>query len=198
MRHLLLDQWSHRASPIHAIDARTKLAALLLLLVGISLSHAQSLVIVAVILLLAARISKLPARGLLKRAALVLPFSLTLAAIAWLSGDSTRALTLLAKSYLSALAALLFAATTPFPAWTAALHSWHVPAALISILQFVYRYLFVIAEEAQTMSAAARARGGFRFSAATGAVGVLFARSWQRAEAVHRAMLARGYSGRLS
>lgn len=198
MRHLSLDQWSHRSSPVHQADARGKLAALLLILVGISLSPIPPLGIVGVILLGAARISRLPMIGLLKRATLVLPFSITLAVIAWLSGDAIRALTLLSKSYLSALAALLFVATTPFPVWTSALHFWRVPAHLISILQFIYRYLFVIAEEAQTMSAAARARGGFRFSAATGAVGVLFARSWQRAEAVHRAMLARGYHGRFS
>jgi cobalt/nickel transport system permease protein len=123
---------------------------------------------------------------------LVLPFSATLALIAWFSGDLAKAATLLTKSYLSALAALLFAATTPLPAWTAALRSWRVSPTLISIIQFIYRYLFVIAEEAQTMSTAARARGGFRFTAAAGALGVLFARSWHRAEAVHRAMLARG------
>ena len=198
MRHLLLDQWSLRSSPLHSLDARTKLAALLLILVGTSLSNLRGLPLICAILLTATQVSRLPPTGLLKRAALVLPFSLTLAAIAWLSGDAERALTLLAKSYLSALAALLFAATTPFPAWTSALRSWHVPAPLIAITQFVYRYIFVIAEEAQTMSAAAKARGGFCFSAAIGAVAVLFARSWHRAEAVHRAMLARGYRGNFS
>jgi cobalt/nickel transport system permease protein len=141
----------------------------------------------------AARKSRLPIPAILKRAAIVLPFSSLLALIAWLSGDPVRAFTLLAKSYLSALSALLFAATTPLPAWTTALHFLRIPTALISIIQFVYRYLFVIAEEAQTMSTAARARGGFRFSAATAALAVLFARSWRRAESVHRAMLARGY-----
>ena len=198
MRHLLLDQWSLRSSRLHSLDARAKLAALLLILAGTSLANPRGLPLVCAILLTAMQISRLPPTGLLKRAALVLPFSLTLAVIAWLSADAERALTLLAKSYLSALAALLFSATTPFPAWTSALRSWHVPAALIAIIQFVYRYLFVIAEEAQTMRAAAEARGGFRFSAAIGAVGVLFARSWHRAEAVHRAMLARGYRGNFS
>ena len=35
-----------------------------------------------------------------------------------------------------------------------------------------------------------------RFRAAAGALAVLFARSYARAEAVHRAMLARGFEGR--
>lgn len=36
----------------------------------------------------------------------------------------------------------------------------------------------------------------WRFQAAAGALGVLFARSWERADGIHRAMLARGFSGR--
>jgi cobalt/nickel transport system permease protein len=198
VRHLLVDQWSRRSSPLHTLGAHYKLAALLTILVSISLAPPTFLFLAAIFLLATTQLSRLPVTDLLKRAALVLPFSAAIAITAWLSGDPTRAAILLTKSYLSALAALLFAATTPLPAWTAALHSWRVPSALISTIQFVYRYLFVIAEEAQTMRAAARARGGFRFTAATGALGVLFARSWQRAEAVHRSMLARGYRGGVS
>jgi cobalt/nickel transport system permease protein len=194
VRHLILDQWSRRSSPPHSLDARTKLVALVLTLAYISLASPPLLLIAVAVLLTATQVSRLPITGLLIRAAVVLPFSALLAVVSWLSGDPARAATLLTKSYLSALAALLFAATTPLPAWTTALHSLGVPSTLVSTIQFVYRYLFVIAEEAQTMCAAARARGGFRFAAASGAVGVLFARSWQRAESVHRAMLARGMS----
>jgi len=198
VRHLLIDQWSHRSGPIHRLPAAAKLAALLATLVLLSLASPTILIGAAAFLSAAIVVSALPAFALLLRAALVLPFSAILALTAWLSGDPARAVSMLTKSYLSALAALLFAATTPLPAWTAALRSWRVPGTLISTLQFTYRYLFVLAEEAQTMSTAARARGGFRFAAAAGAIGVLFARSWQRAEAIHRAMLARGYQGTLS
>ncbi len=193
MRHLMLDQWSHRSSPVHTLDARAKLVVLLLMLIAISLLPYSILPAIAAALLITARASQLPVTALITRSAFVLPFSTLLALSAWSSGDPTRAAALLSKSYLSALAALLFAATTPFSAWTSALRSWHIPTPLLDTIQFVYRYLFVIAEEAQTMSAAARTRGGFRFSAAAGALAVLFARSWQRAESVHRAMLARGY-----
>ena len=43
---------------------------------------------------------------------------------------------------------------------------------------------------------AARARGA-RFSAAAGALAVLFARSYAQARDIHNAMLARGFTGRL-
>ncbi len=193
MRHLLLDQWSRCTSPVHSLSAHAKLASLFVILITLSLIPYPPLLIPAAVLVGITIASRLSVTALLGQAALILPFSALLALVAWLSGDPTRALALLAKSYLSALAALLFAATTPLPAWTTALQSWHVPKTLISIIQFVYRYLFVIAEEAHAMATAARARGGFRFSAAAGALAVLFARSWQRAESVHRAMLARGY-----
>ena len=73
------------------------------------------------------------------------------------------------------------------------------------VAQFLYRYLFVISEEAQHMSKAAASRGasvrgmmgnGARFRAAAGALAVLFARSYGRAEDIHRAMLARAFTGR--
>jgi cobalt/nickel transport system permease protein len=79
------------------------------------------------------------------------------------------------------------------------------PRFLLLVAQFLYRYLFVISEEAQHMRTAAAARGAFarglaarpeRFRAAAGALAVLFARSYQRAEEIHHAMIARGFEGR--
>src|SRR6185295_4560652 len=67
---------------------------------------------------------------------------------------------------------------------------------LILVIQFVYRYLFVIAEQAQRMRWAALCRGRGSFRLAAGLVGVLFARSWQRADGVYHSMLARGFRGR--
>ncbi len=185
MRHLVIDQWSRRRGPLHAIPAGPKLGALFGTLAAISLSP---ILLPAAIILLALSYSKLPALAVLKRSAFVLPFAALLAL-----ADPARAATLLTKTYLSALAALLFAATTPLPAWTATLRRIGVPATLVSTIEFVYRYLFVLAEEAHSITTAARARGGFRFTAAAGAIAVLFARSWHRAESVHQAMLARGY-----
>src|SRR4029077_6903317 len=105
-----------------------------------------------------------PILGLTGRAALILPFSATFAVLTWWSGDSMRALALAEKSFLSGMAALLLVATTPLTGWTAALESWRVPKMLILVIQFVYRYLFVIAEQAQRMRWAALCRGSRRGS----------------------------------
>ena len=93
------------------------------------------------------------------------------------------------KSYVSALAVLTVVATTPLPALLRGLELMRAPRFLLMVAQFLYRYLFVISEEAQHMrKAAARgasvgglASSGTRFRAAAGALAVLFARSYARA-----------------
>ena len=46
------------------------------------------------------------------------------------------------------------------------------------------------------MRLAARSRADSSFRASAGALGVLFARTWERADGIYRAMLARGLIGR--
>jgi cobalt/nickel transport system permease protein len=125
----------------------------------------------------------------------VLPFSAVFAAMSWLSVDAARGATLVAKSYVSALAVIFLLAVTPFPELCRAAEWFRAPHMLILLMQFIYRYLFVISEQAQHMWLASRCRGA-GFHASAGAVGVLFARSYQRAEGIQRAMFARGFQGR--
>jgi cobalt/nickel transport system permease protein len=202
VHHLVIDRWSRGTSSLHQRDPRAKLAALLVFLIVLSTTHPEAqlaFVAYAVLLVVAAYLARLPIIGLAGRAALVLPFSATFALLTWWSGDSLRALALAEKSFLSGLAAVLLVGTTPLTGWTAALESWHAPRMLILVIQFVYRYLFVIAEQAQRMRWAAlcrRGSGGGSFRLAAGLVGVLFARSWQRADGIYHSMLARGFRGR--
>lgn len=144
-------------------------------------------------------VGRLPAGALLMRAAIVLPFSAAFAGFALLAGDSARAASLLVKSYLSAAAVLVLVGTTPLPRLLRGLESLGVPRLLALVVQFLYRYLFVISEQAQHMRLAAQCRGsgrhGLRFRAAASTLAVLFARSYGRAEGIHQAMLARGFSG---
>jgi cobalt/nickel transport system permease protein len=201
VHHLVIDRWSRGSSPLHQRDPRAKLAALLVFLIALSTTPpaAQAaFAAYAVLLVIAANRARLPILGLAGRAALVLPFSATFALLTWWSGDSLRALALAEKSLLSGMAALLLVGTTPLTGWTAALESWRAPRMLILVIQFVYRYLFVIAEQAQRMRWAALCRGSHHggFRSAAGLVGVLFARSWQRADGIYHSMLARGFRGR--
>jgi cobalt/nickel transport system permease protein len=168
------------------------------LLAVIATTH-RGLPFLAVSLLLllscAVVVARLPLHRLLIRASVVLIFTAILAISSWMSGDLEKAISLVLKSYLSALAVLLVVSTTPMPHLLQGLEAIGTPRFLLMVTQFLYRYLFVISEEAQHMKVAAAARGGTRFVAAAGALAGLFARSYARAEAIHRAMLARGFVG---
>ena len=121
-------------------------------------------------------IANLPVGGLLLRATAVLPFSLTFGVISWTAGDHLRAIGLVEKSYLSTLAALLMIATTPLPLMLSGFEALGFPRLLVLIGQFLYRYLFVISEQAQHSRLAAQCRQGnrqhrsIRFQAAAGAL----------------------------
>ena len=205
MHHVILERWSRRESAVHARDARVKIVALGVFLVLVATTRNQSwrayggygLLILGIIL-----VSRLPLMAVLARAGIVLPFSVVFAVVSWLGGDPQRALALVVRGFLSASAVLVLVSTTRLPDLLSGLAWFRVPQLLILIAQFLYRYLFVLSEQAQHMRLAAACRGGQDggsrrrgFRAAAGALGVLFARSYQRAEGIHQAMLARGFRG---
>jgi cobalt/nickel transport system permease protein len=203
MRHVVLERWSRGETFLHRRDARAKMAAALLLLVAIATVRQPLWLFGAgclALLLGAAAAGRLPVGGVLWRAAVVLPFAAVFATVSWAAGDAARAQTLVVKSYLSALTAVTMAALTPLPALLAGLEKLGVPRFLLLVAHFVYRYLFMLVEEAQQMRIAAASRGASDLKsarrAAAGALAVLFVRSYERSEAIHRAMLARGFDGR--
>ena len=178
--------------------------ALLALLMALSSSR-NSIEGVAALALLAligaVAAARLPVVAVIARACVVLPFSGIFALSVWLAGDGGSALALVLRSYLSALAALLFISTTPLSSLLVALGQYRAPRFLLETMQFLHRYLFLLMEEAQHIRTAALSRGGFRgargFRAAGGALGTLFARSYSRAIQIHHAMLARGFQGQI-
>jgi cobalt/nickel transport system permease protein len=204
LHHLTIEDWSRRESVVHRRDARAKLVAMLAILFVFSISKGDPLRLAAFslsVLLTVALTAKLPVIPLLRRAAIILPFSAVFAIGPLLVSNWNFAAILIVRSYLSALAALIFIATTPVPEFIHALEQLRAPRFLLEVIQFLYRYLFVLFEEVQHIRNAAWSRGGFRrsqgFRAAAGTVGVLFARSYARASHIHHAMLSRGYQGRL-
>jgi len=197
LQHVVLERWSRGSSFLHRRDARVKILALLVFLIAVATTGANfELAGICYLAMLVAGVAagRLPMAGVLRRAAVVLPFSLTFAAVSWLAGEPRRAVLLLEKSYLSAWATLLLVATTPLPQLLRGLETLGAPGFLLMVAQFLYRYLFVIVDQAHRMRLAALCRGG-GFAAAARAVGTLFVRSHERAESIHRAMISRGFQG---
>jgi len=116
-------------------------------------------------------------------------------------------LSIAAKSWLSVQVALLLTYTTPFSDLIDALRALRLPAIIVSIISFMYRYLAVLGEEAGRMNRARRSRSaaapqgrsggslGWRARVTGAMVGSLFIRSYERSERIYAAMLARGFRG---
>jgi cobalt/nickel transport system permease protein len=199
-----IERWSRGDSLIHRRHAAAKIIATLAFLICVAtLTHGTGTIcaLYLALLLFAASMAGLPVIAILRSAMAVLPFAFCFAVVSALSGDPVRAVLLLVRAYLSSFAALLLIATTPMPALIAGLEWLRAPRFLLQVMQFLYRYLIVMIEEANAMRQAGLARAGslraLQFRQAAAAVGVLFARSYARAQAIHRAMLARGFEGRL-
>jgi cobalt/nickel transport system permease protein len=145
--------------------------------------------------------ARLPLRATLLRAAAIVPFALTFALVSAIAGEPARAAMLIVRGYLSAFAAVLLISTTPMPDLLAGMEWLRFPPFLLQVMQFLYRYLSVLMSEAGSMRQASLARAGrirgLQFRHAAGAAGVLFARSWARARAIHQAMISRGFEGHL-
>lgn len=207
MHHVVLEHWAHAVSPLHRRDARAKILVLIAFLIVLGTTPSGASIRMgayAMVLLAAVFIARLPIPGVFGRAAVVLPFTAVFALVVWFAGDHPRSVSLIGKTYLSTIAVLVVMGTTPLPALLEGFESLGAPRVLVSVIQFLYRYLFVISGQAQHMRMAASCRAGLRkadrrkrWQASTGALSVLFARSYHRADSIHRSMLARGFNGKL-
>ncbi|MBL8238573.1 MAG: hypothetical protein JNM66_14200 [Bryobacterales bacterium] len=204
-KSLRIEEWARRDSFLHRRDARSKVLAVLVFLVAVSSTPpASPAVFVPIALPLAAGLlaSGLPLGELLLRASIILPFPLFFGLVGWLeNGNAQFAGALVARSYISALAVLLLAGVTPMAELFRGLRGLGLPAVMVMVLQSLVRYLQVIVDHGMRMRRAALCRDGGAGSReslwrrASGALAVLFGRSYARAEGVHRAMIARGFRG---
>lgn len=162
---------------------------------------------------------RVPIGWLAKRAALMAPFVVAVAVPVFLApateGDSlllpivgasvSRAAVLLlasvaVKGMLSVMTISLLIAVTGFQRMLRALQSLRVPRLFVTLMSFMWRYVGVLADEAARMMRARDSRGRpreltRRARVAGHMAGSLFIRSYERAERVGQAMVARGYDG---
>jgi len=205
LRQARVERWSSGASYLHRRHPAVKIALALLFLISLASVSSQRVpwffVTSAALIVCCIVAARLPLLPLLLSAAAVLPFAVLFALVAILAGDNARASLLIVRAYLSALTVLLLAATAPVSDLMAGLEFLRAPRFLLSVMQFLYRYLIVLTGEAAAMRDASLSRAGslrvLELRQATGAAAILFARAWARAQAVHQAMLSRGFDGML-
>jgi cobalt/nickel transport system permease protein len=206
------------ASPIHRLDPRAKILGLAgITLVGVSTppSHWPVLVACALALAAVAVAARVGPGVVWCRSRIVLPLVVFVAVfVPFVRGGEQIDLgpfavsrdglatfaSVASKAAIGTVSAVLLGATTSFPDVLHGLERMRAPRLLVLIAAFMYRYLFVIADEARRMRVALASRG-YRprhalQAAAIGRVAIsLFLRTYDRAERVYVAMLARGYSG---
>jgi cobalt/nickel transport system permease protein len=221
----LLEPLSPKHTFLHRLDARIKLSfALAFILICSMLESVYVLAGAAFLLLVVLKAVGTPWPAVMQRLAWVLLFSGALivffpfltpgkevfsleagpVGITATQEGFSKAMLYGFRLLTAILAFTLLKATTGFREIMAGLRLLHVPAVLVSIIEFTIRYFFVLGDELARMKLARQARAynlkRSIFCRRTGRIltqllAVLFVRSLERAERVYLAMLARGYGG---
>ena len=101
------------------------------------------------------------------------------------------------NSFLIVFALILLVETTKFHDLLKGISRLGVPHIFLLLLSFIYRYFFVLIDEAERMLRAAKLRTFRKLSLKTMGkiLGVLFIRSYERSERIYYAMCSRGFDG---
>jgi len=203
-------------STIHRLDSRAKvLVTLVFILCVVSYNRYEltSLVPFFIFPVVMISLAGLPPLFILKKIILLCPFVLAVGIFnplfdqeihlqlgpLGISGGWISFASILARTILTVGSAFILVGVTGFTAACQALERLGVPQVLAVQLLLIYRYIFVLAEESGRASRARSLRscgkkgqGMHSFGSMTGH---LLLRTWQRAERIHMAMLARGFTG---
>jgi cobalt/nickel transport system permease protein len=226
-----LDPYHPSKSAVHTADPRVKLACTLLYVATCSLTPMAAwpaYIVLFAIVLAAEILSRLGMIYVIKRAALALPFALAALPMVFTTegrllfaiplGSNPLAATaegfarftsIVLKSWFSVQAAIVLTAATPFPQLLQAMRAIRVPRLLVAIFGLMWRYMFVLVDEALRLVRARAARSGYpagsqaraggtlswRARVTGGMAGNLLLRALERSEHIYAAMLSRGYDG---
>lgn len=214
----MLDALSRQETPVHRLDPRAKILATLVFIVCVvsfdkyTLSALLPYLLFPVALLACGNI---PLGFVAKRILWVSPFAvllgmfnplldrqtlLTLGGVS-LSGGWVSLLSILLRFVLTVSAALLLMATTGFTPVCRGLQRLRVPEIFTLQLLFLYRYLFVLMEEAARLIRARSLRSvggnGMGIAVFGSMTGHLLLRTLDRAERITLAMHCRGFEGQI-
>lgn len=230
MHFNLVDAYQPGASRIHVMDTRLKFITAVALIIFIGLTPVGefgiylgffALIIAGVV------VAHLDPGLVVRRSLIALPFALAaisliftvpgpIVAVTPITGwtiTSTgliRFASIMIKSMISVQVAVILILTTHLTDMLWALSALHTPRVLVAIIAFMYRYIFLLAEESVRLTRARDSRsavlegnpsaGGsifFRAKTTGGMIGNLLLRSFERSERIYQAMVARGYQGEM-
>ncbi len=211
-----LDLLAMRQTPVHRLDPRAKvLTTLCYIVCVVSFNKYEISAMLPFLIYPAALIAigDLPLGYIMRKIVIVIPFALLVGLFnplfdrqvimqlgnldIW--GGWISCLSILIRAILTASAAIILVAITGFPAICEALEKLKMPQAFAVQLLFLYRYIFVLTDEGVRTARARQlrtfGRRGTDLRHFGTLVGHLLLRTWERAERIHMAMLARGFTG---
>jgi cobalt/nickel transport system permease protein len=203
VRHNFIDRYAALDSPLHILESRTKLlafAALIVAVLCIPVGSGSLFFVYFFATAILMGISQIPLSYIVGRTLIILPF-IVLASLAAPWRGYAGFGTLFVRAILCLMLLILLTNTTRFVELLRGLRKFGCPQILVMNLGFLYRYIFVLTEEAMRMKQARDCRRVGRapfmeeLKILGSMLGTLLIRSFERAERMHSAMLSRGYSG---
>ena len=205
-------------TPLHHLDPRAKLITTLVFIVAVvsfGKYELSAMIPFFIFPLFQIAYGDLPLAYLLRKVMIVAPFAIFIGIFNPLldreilfrlggmdiSGGWVSYLSILMRFTLTVMAALTLIALTGFNTVCLALEKLAVPRPFVVQLLFLYRYIFVLTDEAARLMRARSLRvfesKGMGFKPFVSMVGHLLLRTLDRAQRVHLAMRCRGFEGHI-
>lgn len=207
MRHLVADGPAGPDSRLASLDPRAKIVAVagaLLVVVSEPRTAVAPFAAYVVLVGLLLALGRVPVRRLVQRLLLAAPVVAAAAVFLALAprtggvGGPTAATAMSLKAATAVALATLLVSIERLHRIVAGLAALGMPAGLAAVATYMYRYGFVLADEAVRTTRArvsrtpGRLRGG-RVRVYGRQAAVIFVRGWRRARRVHQAMVSRGF-----
>ncbi len=211
-----LDALASKQTPVHRVDPRVKvLTTIFFIVVVVSFNKYDPARLAPFVIypISMMAVGRIPLSYIVKKLLIASPFVLFVAlfnpildrnpavdlGLFSISGGFLSFTSIMAKYVLTVSAGLVLIACTGFDAICSVLAGMGVPAAFTIQLLFVYRYIFVLGEEAARMARARALRSfgdrGMGIGVYGSMLGQLLLRTMDRAQRIHLAMMCRGFDG---
>jgi len=181
MKHSFLDQYAYQDTPVHRLDARVKILVFGALILATATTPAAAWWALAgygAVLCCLIGVARIPPLYVLTRWLMILPFVLVAAASApfleggralWSGsvlglrlsvseGGLSVALNAIVRATFSVVALITFVSVTPMESLLDGLRRLRLPAVLVVLTGFAYRYLFLLVDEAHRLKTARDSR----------------------------------------
>ncbi|OHB55491.1 MAG: cobalt ECF transporter T component CbiQ [Planctomycetes bacterium GWF2_50_10] len=221
MHHAHIDKLAYQDSPIHRLDARVKLIAILaytVFVIAVPRYSVSILACYAVAPFAMLTVAGVSFRFIAKHLLIVSPFIAVLAISSiyynrtpvqlalgpWVIDTTLGTLqfcNILGKFFCTMAALMALVCTTRFSDLLAAMQSLKVPHILVTQLGFLYRYIFILIDRihhiirARSMRTLRRLGFKTELSVASAMVGSLFISTLEASGRINMAMQARGFDG---